>query len=177
VTPISFPINYQPSECIRLFKTKWPNALEGENFVFSSLKKTGYNCIGFALGEEGKDLMMTAFAKRLDLGQVGLSKERLNHSVKAYAKIFAGFYGFEECNDGSYEAGFDKIVLYEGLDEDHEISFSHVAIQVDEKYWKSKLAWCEDVEHTLDALNGPMYGHPVMFMKRKVGIRIRHFED
>jgi hypothetical protein len=60
-----------------------------------------------------------------------------------------------------YEDGFDKIALFE---KDGE--WCHVAIQVSDSKWKSKLGGLEDVHHPLAPMDGGFYGKVVRYLKR-----------
>lgn len=85
----------------------------------------------------------------------------------SYAKLFA-LCGFERCADGVLELGIEKIAIYA----DGYI-FKHVARQLADGKWTSKLGTLEDIEHeSLKALCGDEYGEVVAFMKRK---RDSHF--
>ena len=83
-------------------------------------------------------------------------------SVVAYSEMFAHF-GYEGCADGSLESGFEKIVIYG----DTSARFSHVAKQLPDGRWSSKLGELSDVKHsTPDVLMSQLYGSPLMFMRR-----------
>ena len=61
-------MNFPPGYIIALTpqeaELKWPNIKFGINSEITSLKKTGYNCLGFAIGEENKDADMLIFSKK-----------------------------------------------------------------------------------------------------------------
>ena len=153
----------------------WPHLIIGENFEFTSPKKKGYNCVGYALGEVNKDIDMLALSKRFDLSPFGLSNEQLDHTINGYIKLITGLYGYEICDTSEAEDGFDKIVLFEGIDEDGDLNFLHMAKQLGNGIWTSKMGTFEDIEHlTPDAVNG-YYGKPKVFMKRKKGMNVSLF--
>jgi len=81
--------------------------------------------------------------------------------VEAYGTI-----GFEECADGSLEAGFEKIALYGTAD-----GPKHAARQLSDGSWTSKLGPFEDITHqTLESLHDhglTPYGHVVAFLRRQ----------
>ena len=82
-------------------------------------------------------------------------------TVESYMKLFS-LCEFTECADGSLEHGVEKIAIY-AID----YSFKHVAKQLPDGKWSSKLGGLEDIEHaSLDALNGDWYGKTVKYMKR-----------
>lgn len=84
---------------------------------------------------------------------------RLEHFVRAYETI-----GFESCDDGLLEDGFEKIVLYvnaSGLPR-------HAARQLANGEWVSKLGESEDIKHvTPEVLECVPYGRPHQFMRRR----------
>ena len=156
---------------------KWPDLKLGENSEITSLKdipNNTYNCVAFALGEENSIADMLIFSKTIDLAACGLSNKNLVHTVEAYESVFTHFYKFERCDSATYEAGYTKIALYEGYDEDDELNFLHVAILLDNGKWKSKMGNYEDIEHeTLEVLAGKQYGNPKIIMKRKSDVKIK----
>lgn len=76
-----------------------------------------------------------------------------------------GTLGYEPCDSADLEHGFEKIALYRGeLD-----LFSHVAKQLPDGEWTSKLGSGNDIVHrSVNAFEGSHYGSPVRFMKRRV---------
>lgn len=84
--------------------------------------------------------------------------------------IQAGFEheGFGSCDDGSLVEGMEKIALFAD-----ERTWTHVARQLPDGRWTSKLGSDCDIEHDLEALegfdDGPdiyRYGRVVAFMSR-----------
>ena len=69
--------------------------------------------------------------------------------------------GYVECEDGKLEDGVEKIVLF-ALDGEPK----HASRQVSATRWSSKLGKYIDIEHTLDALEGPVYGYVAKFYKK-----------
>lgn len=85
-------------------------------------------------------------------------------SVNAYGKMFA-YYGFVDCDDGELEIGFEKIVIYGNAG----AIFTHVAKQLPDGRWTSKLGGQSDVTHrTPETLAGSEYGQPLKYMRRSV---------
>jgi hypothetical protein len=83
--------------------------------------------------------------------------------MEAYLAAFRS-RGFEVCNDGSLEAGTEKIVIYELQGKP-----KHAARQLANGNWTSKMGDFEDVEHLeLSCLGGPFYGEPSVYMARKI---------
>ena len=105
---MDFPPGYTISLTQVEIERKWPNIILGQNANYSSLKRKGHNCLGFALGEDNKDADMLIFSKRLDLAACGLSSENLDHSANAYAIVIEHFYKYERCHSFIFEDGFDE---------------------------------------------------------------------
>lgn len=71
--------------------------------------------------------------------------------------------GYDLCADGTLETGFEKVALFgDGYDDP-----THVARQLADGHWTSKLGDWEDVEHdTADAVGGGGYGEIFWYMRR-----------
>jgi hypothetical protein len=85
-------------------------------------------------------------------------------TIDSYEKLYE-LCGFVRCDDGSLQAGEEKIALFgKGAE------FEHVARQLPDGRWTSKLGTLEDIEHAdLEALSGDLYGNVVAFMRRTRG--------
>ena len=174
---ISYPPGYEIAFNEEQIQETLPALIAEQNFIYSSKKRKGYNCFAYAVGEENKDIDMTSFSKRFDISKAGLSKDPLDHTIEGYIKLLRGFYQFEVCEDGELEAEFTKIVLYEGVSpEDKEIGFSHIALQLKNGMWRSKLGTWEDITHLApETIEGDYYGRPVVYMKHPDHIKINIF--
>jgi hypothetical protein len=81
--------------------------------------------------------------------------------IQAYKNL-----GYEQCLDGALQAGFQKIAIFGVGQAGLEIP-THAALQLESGQWTSKLGILEDVRHkTLHAVNGPVYGKPIIYMSR-----------
>ena len=70
--------------------------------------------------------------------------------------------GYESCAGPEVEAGFDKVALFA----DARGEPTHAALQVDARWWTSKLGWEEDIQHTLYGMEGGFYGDVVQYLRR-----------
>ena len=78
-------------------------------------------------------------------------------------KVFESL-GFEPCPDGDLEEGFEKIAIYSKSGE-----YQHVARQLSDGNWTSKLGIREDIEHqTLFALEGADCEEVTCFLKKRI---------
>lgn len=131
--------------------------MSDEDYVEASLATRHYNCIAYAAGIEGRRWWPDVI--RNDYWPAGVPREE---TLDAFIQAF-GTLGYGPCDDGSYERGFEKIALYT----DRDRTPTHAAIQQENGRWRSKLGDYEDIEHeTLECLNSPDYGAPVLFLKR-----------
>jgi len=115
-----------------------------------------YNCIAWACGdtanwwEPGPDFYWPFPAGLEDCGVGDL--------VMATTTL-----GYVECEDGTLEAGFEKIALYAHS----QFEYTHAARQLPSGIWTSKLRRGELIEHdTPEAIAGGAYGTIFQFMKR-----------
>jgi hypothetical protein len=137
------------------FETSFPY-LESEGFSPASPASKRYNCIAWAAGCQEAwwwpDASLTSYWP-----------ENVPRIV-ALEAFFAAFalLGYERCDDGHLERGFEKVAFY-ALDGKP----THAARQLPDGLWTSKLGPNVDVNHTLHALEGPAYGQPVGFIKRR----------
>ena len=90
-----------------------------------------------------------------------LTKE--NDSIEALQRAFA-LLGYESCENGDREAGWQKVALYAISPDD----WLHAAIQEPSGDWSSKLGNSYDIRHTTpQSIEGPLYGKVMSFMKRR----------
>jgi hypothetical protein len=81
-------------------------------------------------------------------------------TVDAYIKAY-GSIGYQKCEDGEYEEGYVKIALFtkDGVPK-------HAARQISNDEWTSKLGQALDIAHPLKAVEGDIYGHATVFLKK-----------
>ncbi|PZU11969.1 MAG: hypothetical protein DI605_01170 [Sphingomonas sp.] len=128
--------------------------LEGTHFEITSPCDAVYNCIAWAAG---KNQEFWWPGKGNWPPGAPTTDTRLAF-IRAFETI-----GYAACDDGEWEDGFEKIVLYEKLGRP-----KHAARMLSADRWTSKLGQGYDITHTLDGLNGNQYGKPTLFMRRPV---------
>ena len=136
--------------------------LERSDFSVTSDHTDEYNCVAWALHETDR------WWSHLEiLGHFWPPEVQRSGSVDAYQAMFET-RGFELCLNGELIDGLEKIALFAAGDE-----FIHVARQLPNGHWTSKLGQDCDIEHELEALvevRSPMssyrYGHVVAHMRR-----------
>jgi hypothetical protein len=87
-------------------------------------------------------------------------------TIDAFVRAFEAI-GYQECEDGLLEIGYQKVALYGKL-VTGGLSPTHMAIQLPNGNWSSKLGVHEDIEHTtVESLFGRTYGSAIAkYLKR-----------
>jgi hypothetical protein len=114
-----------------------------------------YNCVAFAAGITTQkwwpgfhpDFYWPSAAPRVN-------------AIESFVKAFETL-GYAECNDGTYEDGFEKVAFYT-----KDGAPKHVALQIGPGKWSSKLGNWYDIEHKADAVSSGDYGKVAKYMKR-----------
>ena len=133
--------------------------------IFPSLVATGYrvtspqddvyNCIAWAAGDNTD--WWWPDATQIGYWPPGVPREA---TVDAFRDAFATL-GYAVCADEAFEPGFEKVAIFALAG-----APKHAARQLESGRWTSKLGEREDIEHTVDALTGMVYGSVVLIMKR-----------
>lgn len=131
--------------------------LGNSTYDVKSPKDIGYNCIAFAAGDDKRWWDPSPFGK-----YYWPSSVPRDASVDSFLALFKTL-GYETCDIGTFEAGFEKIALYAKRD-----IVMHAAKQIGDEVWVSKLGRLEDIQHELLALDGPDYGSAVAFLKKVI---------
>ena len=146
-------------EYIKFLESKFdiklhPKAIENINlFIKVNSQDDNFNCIGYALS-------INEFVS-YHISRYWIDSVPRNASIINLVKIFEHF-GFERCNS-LVETGYKKIVIYGN----HGIS-KHAAIQLDNIWYESKMGSYEICKHTLEAIEGALYGYPKVWMRKKL---------
>jgi hypothetical protein len=115
-----------------------------------------YNCIAFAFGDTHK-----WWWPRGGFGIYWPDGFPMSDDVEVLVRVF-NTYGFFACPDGTYEQGFEKVVIYSNGGK-----FKHAARQLESGRWASKLGEEQDIEHELpEHLNSSIYGTATEFLRR-----------
>lgn len=85
-------------------------------------------------------------------------------SLEAFITAFEAM-GYQCCDSGNLETGFEKIAIYV---EQVTREPTHVARQLRNGMWTSKLGPREDIEHTLEGITGIEYGEIGQFLTRPI---------
>lgn len=126
-----------------------------DNHEVTSPSTPRYNCIAWAVGDERR----WWWPDPDEVAYWPVPAPRLE-TIAAFVAAF-GTLGFLPCETSAAEPGYQKIALY-ALGENP----THAAHQLSDGRWSSKLGRSVDVAHRLDALDGPLYGKAVLFLRR-----------
>ena len=134
----------------------FPN-LQSSEYSVESEPTDSYNCIAWAAGVTDKWWWPVEEEDSYWPIEIGAA------SLEAFTNAFATL-GYEPCADGWLEGGFEKVAIYAGR---NEIP-THMARQLRSGVWTSKCGGLEDITHTLEALEGEVYGRVAQILRRPI---------
>ena len=135
--------------------------------AFPSLREAGYrvtspassvyNCIAWAAQEDGR--WWWPDPRGFYYWPQGLPRtDALESFVEAFRLL-----GFVSCGEAAeVEAAYERVALY-----GREGRVKHAARQLPDGRWTSKLGQNVDVEHSLEALAGGVYGNVMGILRRR----------
>ena len=135
--------------------------LTPDNHSISGEEDPTYNCIAWAAGDTERWWWPASRAG------VAYWPKQVTRS-RDLACFIAAFrtLGYRECEDGSLDPDLEKVALF-ARDEKGMLVPTHAARQLASGEWTSKMGRCERITHqTLEAVSGPLYGDPVVFLSR-----------
>jgi len=139
----------------RKSRSQWPNLRVGQ-FESTSEADPYYNCVAWAMRDKRQWWEPSGWPEHY-----WPNKATPDYSLQAYTEAFETRH-YIVCDDGEAEPGYEKIAIYWNAD-----GFRHVARQLADGQWTSKLGEAKDIAHpSLDDLTGDYYGEPVRFMRR-----------
>lgn len=130
--------------------------LEVGDYTITSPSTPEYNCIAWAAGDIGAWWWPDANNQYYWPDEVPREE-----SLGAFKDLFEK-RGYQECETGDYEEGYQKIAIYIGANNKP----THVSRQLSSGIWTSKLGQIEDIEHPFQGLDSPTYGSVAVIMKR-----------
>jgi hypothetical protein len=117
-----------------------------------------YNCVAWVAGDTTRWWWPDPDAHNdTSYWPPGVSEEE---TVEAFAAAFTTL-GYAPASDDALEPGFEKLALFAAGG-----TPTHLARQLPNGRWTSKLGRREDIEHELQALCGDIYGKVVLVMRR-----------
>lgn len=127
--------------------------LVGTPYEITSPKTHAYNCIAWAAKDQTRWWWPVGAYWPGQVPQVC--------SQSAFVMQY-GLLGYQECASREPESGFERIALYAG----NNSLITHAARQLPDGRWTSKLGQSFDITHSLEGLEGRVYGKVAVILKR-----------
>ncbi len=119
-----------------------------------------YNCVAFGIHDINQWWELLSVPIK---GYYWPPSVKRGDTIESWVQVYE-IHGFRLCENAEHESGFEKVAIYE---KDREPM--HVARQLKDGRWTSKLGVDEDIEHnTLDALEGNFYGAVSRILRRPI---------
>jgi hypothetical protein len=142
----------------RWYAEFFPN-LNSANHTQKSPCDVSYNCVAWAAGKNN-----VFWWPRED--HVWPIENKYGETIEAIVDLF-NCLGYDICNNENFEKDYEKISIYAKC-KGTRFTPTHVARQINNGYWSSKLGPEIDIIHQkVEDLSSPVYGKPMVFMKRK----------
>jgi hypothetical protein len=135
-------------------------SLATNGYKLTSPDTIDYNCVAWAVEDE--ESWWWPDAENIHYWPPNIPREE---TLEAFQQAFQTL-GYEIYQNNAFEKGFQKVAIYA----DSNKVPKHVARQLANGKWTSKLGQDEDIEHdNLQGLGGqPGYGEVACIMKRKI---------
>ncbi|MCE2805969.1 MAG: hypothetical protein LW700_12280 [Gemmataceae bacterium] len=130
-------------------------ALASGNYAVTSPAVSDYNCIAWAAGESDR----WWWPDPLGLNFWPPEIPRLE-TIDSFRLAFEAL-GFAKAKNDQPEPGMEKIAIFAQGGKP-----THMARQLENGRWTSKMGQSEDIEHALRDLEGVLYGEVALFMGR-----------
>jgi hypothetical protein len=139
---------------------RWfPNLNPAEDGITSEASDA-YNCVAWAMGDTER--VWERGSPRPSYWPPGVA----GASVRGWMRVLE-IQGYEVCHSPDLEAGCEKIAIY--VSRDGSVP-NHVARQIGDGAWASKLGLLEDIRHSrLESLVGDEHGIIGPIMRRQSG--------
>ena len=135
----------------------WFPNLAGSGYEITSAASDEYNCIAWAVG------VTTPWWGFQNPGDYWPPSLPRNYRIDTLMQLFAG-QGYSLCEDEVLEPGFEKIAIFAFVGQ-----FTHVARQLEDGQWTSKLGILETITHRSPAdLSDGVYGNVHCIMRRPI---------
>lgn len=133
-------------------------ALKEAGFDVTSPQDARYNCVAWAAGDTKR--WWWPAESPFAYWPAGVEREE---SLTSFIHAFAAL-GYEPAGSGDHEPEFEKVAIFGSRDGVP----THMARQIDDGSWTSKLGSLEDIRHVdVSAVAGSEYGAVAAFLKRK----------
>lgn len=127
-------------------------------YEITSPAQPDYNCVAWAAGNDSHWWWPDATGQYYWPEKVP-RREAMDSFIQAFQRL-----GFEVCEDESLERGWEKVAIYAREDGVP----THMARQLPDGRWTSKLGRLEDIVHPgLEHVGGEAYGRPIIILRRR----------
>lgn len=130
---------------------EFPNS-KIEPFEITSPETTQYNCLAWAMHDTQR-----WWDTEDDYFWIDTNKDSLLQTLIEMCQKL----GFQICDNAQLEQNYEKIVLFST---DNQYC-THVARQLNNGRWTSKLGQSYDVTHSINAIENGIYGKATIFLK------------
>lgn len=140
-------------------KTYCPN-ISPDQYQITRPETSDYNCIGWGAEEDDRWWDPT------DPDQYWPDEVPRELTIAAFIQAYATI-DYIACDSVEFEPGFQKLAIYARDDGQPDSGQpTHVARQLPNGRWTSKIGEFEDIEHELEGLTGFYYGTVTQILKR-----------
>ncbi len=136
-------------------KKDYPN-LSTANAELASKPDPYYNCAAFVVNVTNKKWWPGGF----DGYYWPINASNTTADIK---RTFEELYGWKSCANGNFERRYEKVVIFENNGVP-----THLAKQIRDGRWVSKIGRWDDIKHTLEAVGGGDYGQPAVFLRKRL---------
>lgn len=138
----------------------FPNLSTDQDFQVTSPIDQRYNCIAWAYGISHLRMwpnQAPAFFWPQNIPNTA--------TINSFIALFSSI-GYIVCANGVHEADYTKIVIFT----DSNGVPTHAARQLIGNKWTSKLGLYEDIQHSINGMNGGVYGNATVYMRKQIAI-------
>ncbi|HEX8360526.1 MAG TPA: hypothetical protein VF613_10475 [Longimicrobium sp.] len=139
-------------------RSKFPS-LGDTRFRVTSPATGEYTCIGYAAGDADRVWLPDPWPEGVYYWPEGVPRE---HTIGAWTRVFESI-GYRPCENRELERDIEKVAVYADAR-----GPQHVARQLPNGRWTSKVGTMEDIEHELYGLEGASYGEVMLVLGRKI---------
>lgn len=133
----------------------FPNLSTGNGYIHTSDATPTYNCIAHAFGDQTRRWEPDPLG--ICYWPPGLTRTSAMSGFNALCKS----RGYQRCTDGNLEPSVEKLAIYVVHGR-----FTHIARQLPDGRWTSKLGNAEDITHDLSGLENSSYGTVTIYFKK-----------
>lgn len=135
---------------------EFPNLTQAD-YTVTSCATPKYNCVSWAVGDIGQKWVSGAVVR----GYYWPPGVGTDDTPDQWAEIFRR-HGYDLADNSDHEIGFEKVAIYADAE-----GAQHVARQLQDGNWSSKLGNLSDIEHARLEVLEEQYGKVARILKRR----------